>query len=143
MLATEDEGNLQETMEEKRIIMEMYNKDNREKRLKQVAVKTALTKHPLVPRVNQKNGQQHKSFELPLLKDMRKLDIKQEALPPRNLRERIQRHRVYIRGLKERLNEYKLVDPEEEKSDMYKRLNAFMASRGKNKKNHTRTVSRP
>lgn len=143
MFVTEDEGSPHETMEEKRIIMEMYNRDNREKRLKQVAVKTALTKHPLVPRMSKKNGQGHKSFELPLLKDMRKHDNKQDVLPPRDLRERLHRHRIYIRGLKVRLNEYKIVDPDQEKSDMFKRLNAFMASRGKSKKNHIRTISKP
>jgi hypothetical protein len=134
---------MQETMEEKRIIMEMYNKDNREKRLKQAHVKTALTKHPLVPRRNKNDNSKLKPGELPLLKDMRKNDNKKDVMPAKDLREKLFRHRIYLRGLKERLNEYRVIDQEAEKFDLHRRIQAYLAAKGKAHKNHTRNISKP
>lgn len=143
MLSQDDDGMLQETFEEKRIIMEMYNRDNRERRIRQQQVKTALTKHPLVPRRNDKKSKSTKPKELPLLKDMRKNDdSKNEILPAKDLREKIHRHKIFLRGLKERLKEYKLQDAQDEKHDLHKRLTAYMSSKGYTDKNHTRQTSK-
>jgi hypothetical protein len=135
----DDDGQMQETYEEKKIIMEMYNRDNREKRIKQAQVKTALTKHPLVPRRNEKKSKSTKPRELPLLKDMRKNDDnKNDVLPAKDLREKIHRHKVFLRGLKERLKDYKQMDAQQENFDMHKRLTAYMNSKGQGDKNHSR-----
>lgn len=117
----------------------MYLRDNRERRLRQQQVSTALTKHPLVPRRDNKKSKSTKPRELPLLKDMRKNDdSKDEILPAQNLYEKIKRHRKFLRGLKERLKEYKAMDSQEEKIDMNRRLNAYLNYNGTTNKNHTR-----
>jgi hypothetical protein len=141
MLSHDDEGHLQETFEEKRIIMEMYNRDNRERRIRQQQVKTALTKHPLVPRRNDKKSMSTKPNELPLLKDMRKNDdSKNEILPAKDLNEKIRRHKVFLRGLKERLKVYKQQDAQEERFELHKRLTDYMSSKGYTEKNHKRKL---
>ena len=131
------------TVEENKIIMEMYNKDNRDKKLKNSKVKTALTKNPPVPRAKELSVATEKPRHLPLLKDFKKHE---KSLPKieavSELKERIQKHKLFLRELKRTVSVYKNESEMMDKFDIEKRLETFMAEKGILKRQHYRTGNR-
>ena len=135
----DDEDEEIDGKEEKKIIMEMYNKDNRDKHIRQGTIKTALTKHPRVPKASEARMTVEKVRKLPLLRNFKKTDEKTapEKFYANDTREKIQEHKRYLLSLREKVAEYKANDTEP-KFELYRRLADFYREQGLAKKAHIR-----
>lgn len=141
-LDDDDEGEAG-ALEENKIIMEMYMKDNRDKMLKNSKVRTALSKNPPVPRMKDTAVVADKPRNLPLLKDFKKQEDERSRLEPATeLKERIRHHKQYLRELKQTVAHYKSQSEGQDKFDLEKRLNSFMAEKGMVPKKHIRGIAR-
>lgn len=125
--------------EEKKIIMEMYNKDNRDKHTRQGTIKTALSKNPRVPKASEARVTVEKVRKLPMLRNFKKLNEKSESekFYASDTREKIQEHKRYLTELKEKVAVYKATDTEP-KFELYRRLADFYKEQGLAKKAHIR-----